>query len=116
MMVQWVLANVYSIDNSMLCDEDVVHSKLGFLADVGPSVASVTVSGFLRLIRWLISVAFGFSASWTDAPADDEPPAPDDDDDEPPCDDCGMGFIKRAISRLTSSMDCNLKKKKYEKH
>lgn len=58
-----------------------------------------------------MSVAFGLSASGMIALApllDDEPPA--FDEDEPLCPDgCGIGFISRAISRFTSSTDCNVR-------
>lgn len=85
----------------------LIHSKAGFLAEGAPSTASVELSGFFRLIRWLISRGFPDS---DDVPlfALDEP-APFDDDDDAPA--SGFGFINLAISRFTSSMDCKYKKK-----
>lgn len=80
-----------------------VPAKFGFLAGDADSGASATASGFFRLIKWLISVALGFST--TGAGALDEDPPADDDDPLPFEVGSGFGFISFAISRLTSSTD-----------
>lgn len=79
-----------------------VGQTVGFLAGEDPSGTSVGVSGFFRLIKWLISFGFSWTSSDADALA---PPAAADDEPASLFDDSGMGFIILAISRFTSSSD-----------
>lgn len=74
----------------------------GFFAGEPASTASLAVSGFFRLIKWLMSLGF---ASAENADDDDAAPAAvaadDDDEDDGPVpllvDDCGVGFMNNAI-------------------
>jgi hypothetical protein len=72
-----------------------------------PSVsAALTVSGFFRLIKCVISVGLLLAVSGFEDDADEDAPPADDDDVPAPSLDDSVGFIIFASSCLTSSMDC----------
>lgn len=88
-------------DYVQMCELVISLYVAGFLAGEPASTTSDGVSGFFRLIKWLMSLGFASADMAVDEPAalDDEP--------APLLLDSGIGFMNNAIWRFTSSNDCN---------